>query len=472
MLRSLPTLDEAERICMKLDRLIAQIDAKVLEVVTAVLHSPEYQRLEARWRGLHYLCHAIVVSHDIEVRLLSLTRSELMDDCLDSAVIDQCGLYQHLYSAEYDMFGGIPYSAVLVDFEFDWSIANLRLFDYISRIGMMVHAPIVTSVGAKFFNLKDWSQLSGLMDMDSVFEMAEYRKWRAFQLRENARYLVLMLNRFLIRKPYRGSKLRFYESDGQDRTQPDSRRLLAELTYDEDRWDTTGRGYLFVSPVYALGVLMVRSFMRTGWCVEIFGATDHGMLENIEAVPFDFGIGAGNRITTEFLLTNRIERQFAEEGFLPLVHHRSTEKPCVLSSRTAQAKSEKLRGTVASGSWTITSRLPFLLLVSRLAHYMKVHQRENLGSFKEAFQLERELQAWLREELITADASPSPSLRARFPLRAGSIKVVEVPGEPGRVRVEFIAQPHYQLETIDVSLSCTTTLTYGGSQGMAGRQME
>ena len=50
--RCRPMPDDAAR---QLNRAVAEIDARINELVNAILHHPQFQRLEAAWRGLLYL---------------------------------------------------------------------------------------------------------------------------------------------------------------------------------------------------------------------------------------------------------------------------------------------------------------------------------------------------------------------------------------------------------------------------------
>ena len=65
-----------------------------------------------------------------------------------------------------------------------------------------------------------------------------------------------------------------------------------------------------------------------------------------------------------------------------------------------------------------------MFIITRLAHYIKVLQRENIGSWKERSDLERELNNWINQyvaEMDDAGAAPcgrgGRSARPRSPSR-------------------------------------------------------
>jgi type VI secretion system protein ImpC len=81
--------------------------------------------------------------------------------------------------------------------------------------------------------------------------------------------------------------------------------------------------------------------------------------------------------------------------------------------------------------------------VSRLAHYIKVLQRENIGSWKERADMERELNIWIRQ-YVADQENPSSDTRSRRPLRGAEITVEDVEGDPGWYRSTISVRPHFK----------------------------
>ena len=84
-----------------------------------------------------------------------------------------------------------------------------------------------------------------------------------------------------------------------------------------------------------------------------------------------------------------------------------------------------------------------MFVVSRLAHYIKVIQRENIGMWKERADLEKELNLWIRQYVADMD-NPAEGVRSRRPLRQAEIVVEDVEGEPGWYRVDLKVRPHFK----------------------------
>ena len=107
--------------------------------------------------------------------------------------------------------------------------------------------------------------------------------------------------------------------------------------------------------------------------------------------------------------------------------------------------------TAASRLSEIATQLPYLFVIARIAHSMKVLQREQVGTWKTRADLERELNGWVRG-YVSDMADPSPETRARKPLRRASITVEEVPGQQQWFRCALAVEPHFKVEGSDVQL--------------------
>jgi type VI secretion system protein ImpC len=100
-------------------------------------------------------------------------------------------------------------------------------------------------------------------------------------------------------------------------------------------------------------------------------------------------------------------------------------------------------GKEAELNYKLGTQLPYIFIISRLAHYLKVIQRENIGTWKERVDLERELNEWIRQ-YVSDQESPSPAVRSRRPLRQAQVTVEDVEGEPGWYRVNLKVRPHFK----------------------------
>lgn len=152
------------------------------------------------------------------------------------------------------------------------------------------------------------------------------------------------------------------------------------------------------------------------------------------------------KIPTEVLISERREFELSEEGFIPLAMRKGSDNACFFSANSCQKPKtfgSTKEGKEAEMNYRLGTQLPYMFICNRLAHYIKVLQREQIGSWKEKSDLERELNNWLSQYVVDDD-NPSPEVRSRRPLREARITVEDVEGEPGWYRVGMQVRPHFK----------------------------
>ncbi len=101
-----------------INKAIEQLDQALSKQLAAVMHCPEFLKLEGTWRGLHYFVMNSETSAMLKLRLLNISKRELFKD-LDKAIeFDQSQVFKAIYEEEYGSPGGEPYGALIGDYEF------------------------------------------------------------------------------------------------------------------------------------------------------------------------------------------------------------------------------------------------------------------------------------------------------------------------------------------------------------------
>lgn len=411
------------------DDMIAEIDKKLSLQIDAILHHPDVQKLESIWRSLKFLVDRTDFRENIKLDFLNVNKENLLEDFEDAPEIPKSGLYKTVYTAEYGQFGGKPYAAMVGDYDFGPGPQDVKLMQYISSVAAMAHAPFIAAASPSMFGkFEDFGTLPNLKDLKSVFEGAQYTKWRSFRESEDARYLGLTLPRFLLRLPYA-------KGDPQ----------VKAFTYTEDV-SASHAHYLWGNTAFAFASRLTDSFAKYRWCANIIGPQGGGAVEDLHLHQYEAMGAIQTKIPTEILLPERREFELAEEGFIGLTMRKGSDNAAFFSANSVQkAKSFGIskEGKEAELNYKLGLQLPYMFVINRLAHYIKVLQRENIGTWKERVDLERELNDWIRQYVADMD-NPQPGVRSRRPLRQAQITVEDVEGEPGWYRVGLRVRPHFK----------------------------
>lgn len=415
-----------------IDYYISKVDDILTEQLNQIIHSEVFRELESSWRSLNYLIDNTQSGRHSKIEVLDVSKSDLQEDFNDSHDITASGLYKHIYIDEYDTPGGEPIAAVITDYEFDSTSQDIQLLDQMAQLGSIAHCPMISRIGASFFHKPNMDDVLAIDDDESFFERAEFIKWNQFRQQDYARYVGLTLPKFLLRLPY-----------GTDNP-------VKNFNYQEEIADPS-RHMLWGSASFPFAINMMKSFYETGWTVNIRGSESGGRVENFPLHFYDDGQGLKSMIPTECLIPEAKELALSHLGFIPLCYYKHSDFGCFFSANSIQ-QPKSYHDKQAAANARINARLPYVLLVSRLGHYLKVLQRENIGSNKTPHELQRELNQWL-QGLVTKMNHPTPDIIARHPLREGTVAVGPVLDNPGYYDVSLCVIPHFQVEGVDVQLS-------------------
>ena len=115
---------------------------------------------------------------------------------------DQSPIFKKIYEQEYGQFGGEPFGCIVGDYYFDHSPQDVELLGEMARIGSAAHCPFITGTAPGVMQMESWQELANPRDLTKIFQNTEYAAWRSLRESEDARYLGLVMPRFLSRLPY------------------------------------------------------------------------------------------------------------------------------------------------------------------------------------------------------------------------------------------------------------------------------
>ena len=419
---------------------IAEIDDLLSAELNEILHHPEFQAIEAAWRGLNYLVMNAETGPNLKLRLLNVSKADLLKDLEKAVEFDQSQLFKKLYEEEYGTFGGQPYSCLIGDYFFGRHPQDMALLEKIAEVAAAAHAPFIAAADPKLLDLGSFTELGVPRDLSKIFESNELIKWRSFRESENSRYVTLVLPRILMRLPYGPN------------TVP-----VEGVNFVED---TDGRDhgkYLWGNAVYAMGQRIANAFSLYGWTAAIRGVEGGGMVEGLPTHTFMTDEGdIALKCPTEIAITDRREKELSDQGLIALVHCKGTDYAAFFSGQTIN-KPARYNTAAANANAELSARLPYILNASRFAHYIKVMMRDKVGSFLTGANVANFLNTWIVDYVLAMDDAPQV-IKARYPLREARVDVVDVAGKPGAYRATVFLRPHFQLEELTASIRLVAEL--------------
>ncbi|MBV8609952.1 MAG: type VI secretion system contractile sheath large subunit, partial [Singulisphaera sp.] len=372
----------------------------------------------------------------LKLKVFNVSKRELFNDVDRAVEFDQSQIFKKLYENEFGSPGGEPYGALIGDYEFINHPEDIDLLDKISSVAAAAFCPFISAVSPQFFGFDGWQELSKPRDLEKIFTAIEYTKWRSFRESEDSRFVSLVMPRVLARMPY-----------GAD-TKP-----IEEFNYEEvdASKPVPHEHFTWMNAAYVMGTKLTDAFAKYGFCIAIRGAEGGGKVEGLPAFTFTSDDGDKDlKCPTEIGITDRREAELSKLGFLPLCHYKNTDYAVFFGGQTVQ-KPKKYDRPEATANAAISARLPYMMATSRFSHYLKVMARDMIGSFKEASDVEVDLNRWIRN-YVNANAEAGQETKAKYPLREAKVVVQENPGQPGSYNAIVWMRPWLQFEELTASM--------------------
>lgn len=404
-------------------RLIVQYELKnrMNDQLNLIIQNSRFRLLESSWRSLSFLDDHIDYSENIELLVLNTNKTALLEDFEDSPDVVQSTLYQLVYSSEFGQFGGRPYSMILGDFEFSHQSKDMVLLQNIAKVSAISHSPFISAASHTMFGVDNFSQFSRIRDISSHFDQPTYAKWNSFRESPDSRYVCLTLPKFLLRPSHQdsGNGFNFIE-ESSDKTQG-----------------------LWGNSAYALATRFTESYANFRWFINVCG-DDYGQID--ELTVNSGSATMRSQLPTEMIISERSTNELIKNGFTPLSIQKFSKKAVFVS--VPSCKSVEDQPNTAEGqhqllNQKIETQLPYMLISCRFSQYIKVMQRENIGSWLTRSQIDQSLNRWLKQFVSDMD-NPAPSVRARRPLRDARISVRDMEGKSGWFLSTISITPHFK----------------------------
>ncbi|GLK65511.1 type VI secretion system contractile sheath large subunit [Paracoccus kondratievae] len=434
----------AEDVIDTIDAILSKLDQKLTEQLNEVIHHEEFQKLESSWRGLAYTVNHSETDASLRIKVMNVSKKELqqMFRRYPGAKWDKSPLNLRIYEAEFGTLGGKPFGALIGDYYFDHSTADVALLRDISKIAAVAHAPFISAASPELLGMDSWTEIGTPPDLSEIFDTPDYAAWNSMRDSENSRYLALTLPRVLSREPY-----------GQN-----SNSVVEEFNFEEETDGHAGTKYAWMNSAHAMAVNINRAHKEHGWTVHIRGVQSGGEVLNLPTHNFDSGDGSKDlKCPTEVSITDRREGELSKAGLIGLIHRKHTDKAAFIGAQTLY-RPKKYVDEQATASDNLSSRLPYIFAVSRFSHYLKCMVRDKIGQSPDRLQLQTQLQTWINKYVSGNPESATEREKAKKPLAGAKVEVVEDEENPGYYMGKFFLKPHFQLEGMDVGMSLVSKL--------------
>jgi type VI secretion system protein ImpC len=428
---------------LAIEAINAEIDLHIGAQLNLILHHPEFQALEATWRGVHYLARTIPTDNTLKIRLFNISRRELARTLrkFRGTAWDQSPIFKKVYEEEYGQFGGEPFGLLIGEYAFDHQPEDIQVLADMAAIAAAAHAPFIAAAAPSLMHMESWAELANPREITRLFLTPEYTAWRSLREAEDSRYLGLALPRVLGRLPY------------GILTDPVDAFAFEEAV---EAADTTA--YLWMHPAFAVAANIALSFSLYGWCARFHGIETGGLIEDLPSLNFPTADGDVDvKCATEIALGERREAELARCGLIPIMHRKNTDFAAIISAHSLQ-KPVEYEDPAATANAVMSARLPYLFASCRFAHFLKCMVRDKVGGSMSRGQLQEWLTDWISNYVDGSPGTSNEAWKASHPLEEAGVVLEAKADKPGQYEAKFFLRPHYQLEGLTVALRLVSRL--------------
>ena len=278
----------------RLPELLRSVDDSAAALLRAILHHPDVQALEAAWRSIHGLVTEIETDAGVELRLLDVTRAELLADGATSGV----GAVERLLaSGEAADEAASIWPLVIAAFAFGPDEEDVALLERLGAIAGRAGGPVLAAADPALVGCRSLAETPDPRDWKALGTAAS--RWH--QLRESsaAAWIGLAMPRILLRLPY------------GKRTDPVDAFDFEELPAGRDH-----EAYLWGNPAFACARLIAASFVERGAAME---PGDHLELDDLPAAVHDDEEGPKMKPCAEVALGEPAAQRILDAGIMPFL---------------------------------------------------------------------------------------------------------------------------------------------------------
>jgi len=280
---------------------LAALDASAADLMRAVLHRPEFQALEANWRGLRRFVESVELGEAVTLHVADVAKADLYAD-LEATRGDpeHSRLARMLQTGSRAGPDAAPWSLLVGLYEFDADTDDISLLGYLGTLAARAGAPLLAAGRAGLVGCSSLDEATDPRSWGHPDPDVE-RRWVALRRSPVARWLGLAMPRVLLRLPY-GAR-----TDAID-----------AFAFEEPSPERDHEQYLWGNPALACAELVALQFLAAGPGMSIDGPLD---LDDLPAHVRDVDGERRLQPCAECVLPLRIGEELLQRGMIPLLSY-------------------------------------------------------------------------------------------------------------------------------------------------------
>jgi len=276
------------------EEMLRQMEDAVAAQLRFLLHSPQFQALEAAWRGLDFLVRGAETGEHLKIFILDASPGQFTAGLAEGQDPRASFLLRAMAARRW--------GAVCCLQTFSLELASLNQFGKLMLFAAASEVPLIAAADASLLGCDSFARTPDPDDWEVPADAEAAAMWQALRRLPEALYAGLAAPRFLLRQPYgrKGASIEAFAFEE-----------LADTPAHDD--------YLWSNPAYACAVLLCRGFAEEGWRFH------PDSQRRIDGLPVHIYREMGELVMkpcAEAFLTDRAANRMMQDGIMPMLSAR------------------------------------------------------------------------------------------------------------------------------------------------------
>lgn len=311
-------IDENEQ-----SKLVAAVDEATSELMRTILHHPQFQALESAWRGLYFLVRQTETDTDLKLFIFDVSQVELTGNLSSIKSLADSFLFRWLITETDETLGGEPFALVCGNYSFGVNVDDIAALMRTAKISNAAATPFISHIRPEMFGINSFVDNSDFTGLKFSEESTEGKLWNALRNMPEADSIGFSPMRFLSRLPY---------GQATDSTET--------FSFEEFTGNIAHENYLWTNTSFICALLLAQSYRRFGW-----DEMGENLIRDIENLPLHIYRQNAETITkpcAEIVLTEKISESILQQGLMPLLSYRNTDRVRLARFQSAAFPSKQL----------------------------------------------------------------------------------------------------------------------------------
>ena len=288
------------------DSYIASVDLTISKLMRTILHHPQFQTLEAVWRGVYECITRLETDESLKVYLLDASKEQLQQDFQQAAPdLTNALLYQSVVENSVQTLGGESWSVIAGLYTFSAQEGDVQCLKALGQLAHHAGGPFIAAADGQAMGCQSLVTQSDARQWQGMSE-EEQKTWTELRRQPYASWLALVFPRFILRLPYGA------EAEEVERFQFEEMPVALSETQRHDY-------YLWGNAAIVCAVLIGQSYQNNGWSMGL------GDVLEFDELPWHVYNTQGEKTIkpcAEAVMSERSAEVIERYGIMPLMSYK------------------------------------------------------------------------------------------------------------------------------------------------------